>query len=361
MGDLPLSSDFKSIVLNNTILIDVRAPVEFERGSFPNSVNLPFLNDKERRLIGIRYKEAGNAKAVELGEELLGGRVQGERTQAWLDFMASNPNAMLYCFRGGQRSAISQEWIIENGKEITRLKGGYKAFRNYLMRETEASIDKFKPLVLGGRTGSGKTILLKKVKNSIDLEALANHRGSAFGRKITAQPTQIDFENVLAYELIQKLEMGFKHIVFEDEGKNVGNLYLPKVVANYLSAAPRVILETPMQERIETTLNEYVIDAQRMYLSQSYPLDAWKEDMQNSINRIKKRIGSERHKELCVIFENALSEQMESGSFDAYRELVELLLREYYDPMYDYQIQQRSQQIAFRGSDEEVLEYLSRF
>lgn len=361
MSELPLSSDFESIVLNNTRLIDVRAPVEYEKGAFPNSVNLPLLNDEERRLIGIRYKEEGNAKAVELGRELLGGAKQEERTQAWLDFMAANPNAMLYCFRGGQRSAISQEWIHDNGKEITRLKGGYKAFRNYLMSQTEASIDRFKPIILGGRTGSGKTILLKKIANAIDLEGIANHRGSAFGRKITAQPAQIDFENRLAYELIQKLDQGFEHLVFEDEGKNVGSLYLPKVFSHYLSQAPRVILETPMQARVETTLKEYVIDAQKMYLSKDDPLDAWKEAMQNSIDRIKKRIGSERHKTVCTVFENALDEQVRSGSIDAYRELVELLLREYYDPMYDYQIQERSSQIAFRGSDDEVLAYLSEF
>lgn len=360
MSELPQSSDFKSIVLNSTTLIDVRAPVEFEKGAFPNSVNLPFLNDEERHLIGIRYKEAGNAKAVELGEELLGGQIQEERTKAWIDFMASNPNAMLYCFRGGQRSQISQEWISENGQDITRLKGGYKAFRNYLMDETEASIEKFKPIVLGGRTGSGKTILLKNVQNSIDLEGLANHRGSAFGRKITAQPAQIDFENVLAYELIQKLDKGFEHIVFEDEGKNVGNIYMPKNFTDHLSTAPLVILETPMHERVETTLNEYVIDAQKTYLSHNHPLEAWKEDMRNSIDRIKRRIGSERHQDVCRVFENALDEQMKHRTFDAYRELVELLLTEYYDPMYDYQIRERSSQIAFRGSDEEVLEYLSK-
>ncbi len=363
MPDLPLSSDFKSIVLNGTPLIDVRAPVEFANGAFPNAVNLPLMNDEERRLVGIRYKEEGNSAAVKLGHELVSGKTKESRVRAWLDAIAAQPDAMLYCFRGGQRSKISQEWISQSGREITRLKGGYKAFRHYLIEETERSIGRFKPIVLGGRTGSGKTILLKKLQNAIDLEALANHRGSSFGRKIIPQPTQINFENALAYDLIQKLEKGFETLVFEDEGKNVGSVYLPKPFASYLAEAPRVILETSTEERVETTFKEYVLEAQQMYQSAGYedPLGTWQGDIQKAMDRILKRIGSERHKEVCAIFVNAVDEQKRSGSLDAYKAWAEYLLREYYDPMYDYQIQKRSQQIIFRGSNQEVLEYLKRF
>jgi len=362
MADLPLSSDFRSIVLNRTPLIDVRAPVEFEKGAFPNAVNLPLMNDEERRLVGICYKKEGNAEAVKLGHSLVGGQVKEERIKAWSDFMAANPDAMLYCFRGGQRSRISQEWLNDNGKMIVRLKGGYKAFRNYLLTEIEESPSHFRPLILGGRTGSGKTILLKKVRNAIDLEGLANHRGSSFGRKLTPQPAQIDFENALAYELIKKLDMGFRHLVFEDEGKNVGSVYLPKAFAGYLAASPLVILETPTEERIETTFDEYVLEAQRIYsnLEGDNALEKWKDDIKTAMRRIERRLGSQRHREVSDIFDDAFSEQLRSGSLDAYREWVAYLLREYYDPMYDYQIQKRSEQIAFRGSAEEVVAYFER-
>jgi tRNA 2-selenouridine synthase len=208
MPEFLQSSDFRSIVLNDTPLIDVRAPVEFTKGAFPHAVNLPLMNDEERHLVGTRYKEEGNTEAVKLGHMLVSGALKEERIAAWLTFIASNPKAMLYCFRGGQRSQISQEWITQSSREIVRLKGGYKAFRNYLMEETERSVEHFQPIVLGGRTGSGKTILLNKIANTIDLEKLANHRGSSFGRDILSQPTQIDFENSLAYALIQKLEAG---------------------------------------------------------------------------------------------------------------------------------------------------------
>lgn len=357
MSELILSHDFKSIVLNSTPLIDVRAPVEFEKGSFPHALNLPLINDKERHEIGICYKKYGNDAAVKLGHKLVSGKIKEERVGAWLNFMRVHPDAMLYCFRGGQRSKISQEWISQSGKNITRLKGGYKAFRSYLMSAIEESNTLFKPFILGGRTGSGKTILLKNLENSIDLEGLANHRGSSFGRKITPQPSQINFENALAYELIQKLDKGLKHLVFEDEGKRVGGLFIPKSFANYLSEASLIVLETPLKERVEITFQEYVVEAQKMYANS---LREWSHVILGAMDRIKKRLGTKRHQELCEIFKNALHEQTKSGSLEAHKEWIEYLLKEYYDPMYDYQIQKRAAQVKFRGSSEEVVAFLSQ-
>jgi tRNA 2-selenouridine synthase len=259
------SSDFKSLVLSNTPLIDVRAPIEFKKGSFPNAVNLPLINDEERHLIGIKYKKSGNKEAITLGHKLVSGEVKQNRIKAWLDFIKKNPDVVLYCFRGGQRSKIAQEWIREYIPNIARLKGGYKAFRNYLMNEIDNSPKYFKPIILGGHTGSGKTILLNKIQNSIDLEGLANHRGSTFGKKITAQPAQIDFENSLAYELIEKVNKGFSHLLFEDEGNYIGSLYIPKNFAQYLSKASIIVLETPFEERINITFDEYILKAQINY------------------------------------------------------------------------------------------------
>lgn len=351
-----LSNDFKSIVLNSTPLIDVRAPVEFEKGSFPHAINLPLINDEERHEIGICYKKHGNNEAVKLGHKLVGGMVKEERVKAWSDFIKANSDAKLFCFRGGERSKISQEWLSQAGNDITRFKGGYKAFRSYLMNEIEASCTHFKPIILGGRTGSGKTILLKTLENSIDLEGLANHRGSSFGRKTTPQPSQINFENDMAYDLIQKLDKGLKYLVFEDEGNRIGSICIPKSFADYLSEAPLIILETPIEQRIEITFNEYVIEAQKMYGNN---LDEWKDEILSAMHRIKKRLGSQRHKEVCDTFENAFDEQIQSSSLKAHKEWIETLLSEYYDPMYDYQIQKRCQQVEFRGSSKEIIEYLA--
>lgn len=356
-----LFDDFKSIVLNKTPLIDVRAPVEFKKGAFLNAVNLPIMSDEERHEVGICYKNRGNAKAIELGHELVSGSVKEQRIQAWLDFMDANPSALLYCFRGGQRSRISQEWIRQSGREIVRLKGGYKAFRNYLLRELDSSHEHFKPIILGGRTGSGKTLQLKKMSNAIDLEGLANHRGSSFGQRITPQTSQIDFENNLTYELIQKIQEGFKHLVFEDEGKHVGTVFMPDNFLAITSKAPLVILDTPMEERIDITLNEYVIEAQKSYESGGFenPLASWRQSIENAMFRIIRRLGNQKHGELTKIFEAALQKQQNEGSFEGYREWVEYLLVQYYDPMYDYQIQKRSERVVFRGGAAEVLEYIA--
>jgi len=351
--------DFKSIVLNKTPLLDVRAPVEFQSGAFINALNLPIMDDEERRLVGICYKNEGNAKAIELGHKLVSGAIKEERVRAWGEFIDANPSALLYCFRGGQRSKIAQQWIKESGREISRLKGGYKAFRGYLLRELDAFGNHFSPIILGGRTGSGKTIVLQKMSNAIDLEALANHRGSSFGQKVTPQTSQINFDNNLAYELIAKRDAGHTKLVFEDEGKHVGSVFMPQSIVESMADAPLVILERPLQERIAITLEEYVIEAQKAYADAGFE-DGWQQNIQNSIKRIQRRLGNERYEYVNALFEEALIAQKEDGYLKEHEGWIEYLLREYYDPMYDYQIQKRSQQVVFRGNEEEVLEYIAR-
>lgn len=357
----PSNSDFKSIILNSIPLIDVRSPAEFYKGSFPHAINLPLMSDEERHIVGICYKEKGEEEALALGYELVGGSSRESRVKAWFDFIDNNPTTMLYCFRGGSRSQISQGWLNDASKDIVRIDGGYKAFRRYLIDYTEESPRHFKSIVLGGRTGSGKTILLQELQNTIDLEALANHRGSSFGRHISPQPTQINFENSLAYDLIQKIDLGFSHLVFEDEGKNIGRNYLSDSFADCLASAPLVILETTMEQRVKVTFEEYVLSAQNAYkvVTGEGHINEWRDDIESSIQRIKKRLGGLRHKRVYDIFQNAVNEQLSRGSLEAHKEWIEYLLVEYYDPSYDYQIEQSSSRVVFRGDTEEVLHYLS--
>ena len=357
-----LFDDFKSIVLSKTTLLDVRAPVEFKKGAFLNATNLPIMNDEERHLVGICYKNQGNKKAIELGHSLVSADIKEERITAWINFIDANPSALLYCFRGGQRSKIAQEWLHVRGREIVRLKGGYKAFRTFLINELKESTNHFNPIILGGRTGSGKTIVLKKMPNSIDLEDLANHRGSSFGSRLSAQPMQIDFENNLAYELIQKIEDGFKTLVFEDEGKHVGNAFMPENLISTTLNAPLIILDTLIEERVEITLDEYVIQAQEAYIKAGFDsaLEEWSKNIQDAMSRITRRLGSEKYTKVSSIFESALNEQKRSGSYDGYREWVKFLLEEYYDPMYDYQIQKRSHMVSFRGDAQEIQNYIEK-
>jgi tRNA 2-selenouridine synthase len=360
MSNLIQFSEFKSFVLSKTPFIDVRAPIEFNKGAFPYSINLPLLMDEERHLVGTKYKNSGNKEAMILGHQLVSGKVKELRIKAWIDFKRLNPKAVLYCFRGGQRSKISQEWLKDASCDIARLKDGYKAFRNYLMDEIDNSANNFKAIILGGYTGSGKTILLNKVQNSIDLEALANHRGSAFGRKITSQPSQINFENNLAYDLIEKVDKGFNYLLFEDEGKHVGSIYLPKKFANYLSTSPLIVLETPFEDRIKITFDEYIIKAQENYrnvFKDNY-FKLWCADIENSMAKIQKKLGNMRYKIVCDLFKNAVNIQSLQGTLDNYKEWISYLLSEYYDPMYDYQLEKNKDRILFKGSFSEITKYL---
>ena len=361
--NLPLTTDFETLLLSDIPLIDVRAPVEFEKGAFPSSVNLPLMNNEEREAVGTCYKEQDSGKALQLGYTLVKGEIKEERVQAWCDFIDANPNAVLYCFRGGDRSRISQEWLHEAGYDIPRIKGGYKAFRRYILEELESIGSRFTPIVLGGTTGSGKTILLQKVKQSIDLEGLAKHRGSAFGRQIEPQPTQIDFEHALARSLLKKIKEGMREIVVEDESRKIGQREIPSALFASFKEAPLVILDVPMAQRVETILEEYVSGFQQQFTAQFGHLEGlkrWEETMLRSFNSIQRRLGGLRHSELVALFDEATSLQKETAEFSGHRIWIEALLREYYDPMYEYQIEQSKERIVFRGDEAEILAYLKQ-
>ena len=359
-----LTEDFLSIVLNEIPLLDVRAPVEFAKGAFKNAANIPILEDEERHLVGIEYKNRGNAAAVELARQLIKEEGKQERTQKWLKWLNSHPDAILYCFRGGQRSRIAQEWLAEAGYEITRIKGGYKAFRHYLIDESIKISEKIDTLIIGGRTGSGKTLLLEKLNNAIDLEKLANHRGSSFGGYAKGQNTQIGFENDLAYELLQKYHAGIRQIVIEHESKNIGRCYMPQEVYNNLMQGKLILLTAPMEKRVEITHKEYVQNAIEEYtkeFGEETGVEKWCEHTLFRLKKIKKRLGDLRYRTLAAIFENAIQTYKTNGSMEEFKEFIEILLRDYYDPMYDYQIEKTSQEIIFQGNETEVLNFLQEF
>jgi len=353
---LPLIDNFHSIVLENRPLLDVRAPVEFVMGAFPNSTNIAILDNKQRHLVGICYKEKGHDEAVALGRKLVNVDIQAQLVQSWKSYIQQNPNAYLYCFRGGQRSTIAQTWLDEAGVTVPRLKGGYKAFRHFLIEQSTQITSKAKTIIIGGRTGSGKTNLLQKLSNSIDLEAIAKHRGSSFGKFITAQPSQIDFENALYYKILQQNGNGHKQFVIEHESKNIGRLYIPKSIFENFNQGSLVILHTALQERVEITYKEYVIAALQEYshfFKESGKMK-WYEDVNGGLDRIKKRLGSERYLKIKAIF----AQHFENGNDEGHKEWIEILLHEYYDPMYDFQLKKSRLPVLYEGNAQEVYDYL---
>ena len=366
-SDLPQIDDFRSIILNDTPLLDVRAPVEFAQGSLPNAENRPFINDEERHEIGLRYAELGQDAAIDLGHELVKGELKDQRVSQWLHFAEEHPEGILFCWRGGMRSKFSQQWLFDTtGIRYPRVKGGYKALRRFLIDEIEQISPTLKLFVVGGRTGVGKTIFLNNTPNSIDLEGMANHRGSAFGIHPTPQPTQVDFENRVAISLIKHQAANAPYLLVEDEGRNIGGRHVPVPLYDEMINAPRLMLDISVEERIDITHQEYVHEALAEYREavggdDEKGFEAWAEYLLGSLDKIRKRLGGQRHQELRAIMEKAIDEQRKSGkSNNLHRDWIRALLVDYYDPMYDYQLSKKEKTIVFTGSPSEIQQYLKQ-
>ena len=361
-GEHPTEDDFASLFINDIPLLDVRAPVEFNQGAFPNAINIPLMNDAEREAIGIKYKEEGQDAAILLGAQLVEEEAQAQRKKAWADFFTNNPEGVLYCFRGGLRSQISQQWVLDHTQcNYPRIKGGYKALRRFLIDSIERISQEIPIIVLGGRTGSGKTRVLRQIKNSIDLEGLANHRGSAFGPTATPQPTPINFENALAIELLKREAEGCKCLVIEDEARNVGSLGIPAALFNAMQKSPIVMLEVSQEERNKVSIDEYIIDTQNAF-NDVYGEKKGEEELAKhlltSLEKIQKRLGGVRYQEARQQMLSAIELRKTTGSVEGFMPLVKSLLIDYYDPMYDYQSSNKMHRVDFRGSFNEVLDYL---
>lgn len=357
-----LEHDFHTVIVKKYPLLDVRAPIEFVAGSIPNSLNMPLLDNDERHLVGACYREKGRTAALQLGKKLVSATVREGRVGQWSRFTNQFPKTCIYCARGGMRSEIAQLWIKEHtGMQVSRLTGGYKAFRQYLLDHLEPDWLQSRPVILGGRTGAGKTVLLKKLPNGIDLEGVANHRGSSFGRFTTPQPGQADFENRLARELIEHEEKGYANIILEDEGRHVGKRFLPRNLSAYFNSGPLVILTEPAEVRIQNTHAEYVLSSQLEYTrveGEQVGLQSWLASIHEGVDRIAKRLGSQKFSEVLQLIECAQQTQLSTGDKNQHKDWIACLLKDYYDPMYDYQIEKKQEKIMFRGNSTEVLDYL---
>ncbi|HIP81414.1 MAG TPA: tRNA 2-selenouridine(34) synthase MnmH [Leucothrix mucor] len=362
----PQIEDLASLFLNDIPMLDVRAPIEFEQGAFPNTINIPLMVDAEREAVGIEYKEQGQDAAIELGATLVTEDNRNLRKKAWATFFKNNPQGVLYCFRGGLRSKISQQWVVdETGIQYPRVKGGYKALRRFLIESIDRIASEIPIVILGGRTGSGKTRVLKKLDNSIDLEGLANHRGSAFGPTATPQPTQINFENALAIQLLKQEAAGCKFLVIEDEGRNVGSVGVPQSLYDKMQQAPIVKLEVPDSERNRISVQEYVLDIYQQFYDichdKEEAFNLLSNHLNNSLDKIQKRLGGERFQEAQNQMRLALATFKNTQALEEFEPLVNTLLFDYYDPMYDYQIAKKEDRIVLSGSQQEIMTYLESY
>lgn len=361
--DLPVVEDLQALFLQDLPMLDVRAPVEFREGAFPCSTNLPLMDDIDRDAIGKRYKQQGQDAAIELGLQRVSGDIKAARVSAWEAFARQYPEGVLYCFRGGLRSRTSQQWLYEQtGIRYPRVQGGYKAMRRFLIGQLETLPASFQPFILSGRTGSGKTRFLRTFQQQIDLEALANHRGSAFGNQPTPQPPQISFENTLAIQLLRHFHQGQHALLFEDESRTIGSVHIPEIFFDTLCQAPLVLMQVADAERVEISYQEYVVDNMAAFTalhgSEEAGFAAFSAYLLGSLDKIQRRLGGVRHQQVYKMMQDALSKQANTGGTDAHYDWVRFILLDYYDPMYDYQISKKQERLVFTGTPAEVRDYL---
>jgi tRNA 2-selenouridine synthase len=363
MASRPDTDDYLSLFLNDVPLMDVRAPVEFAKGSFPCADNAPLMNDEERHRVGICYKEKGQDRAIELGHQLVSGDIKAQRIEAWKRFVAQHPDGYLFCFRGGLRSRLTQQWISEAGIDYPLIKGGYKALRRFLIDSLEERIAQGEFRILSGRTGTGKTRVLHRLPNPVDLEGLANHRGSSFGRQVSPQPSQIDFENRLAVAMLKAHHQVGGPIYLEDESRLVGRCALPETLRDRMAAAPLLVLEQPLEQRIRIIRADYVEGMCADYVRRDGEQAGWdnfRDYLLSALDRIRKRLGGERHRQLRVLMEQALDRQAHQNDLGGHNAWIQALLQDYYDPMYDYQLSKKQGRILVRGGPEQIVEWANQ-
>lgn len=354
-------ADFKRLFLDDTPLLDVRAPIEFAKGAFPQSVNIPLMTDEERHLVGIKYKEAGQQQAIALGAELVTPDLRQQRIALWQAFAEQHPDGALYCFRGGLRSRITQQWLTQAGLDLPLIEGGYKALRAYLMNTLETLCDSMPLVLIGGRTGNGKTLLIQQLGRTIDLEALANHRGSSFGNMVSRQPSNIDFENAVSVAMMKLDDKGAGRVFLEDEARLIGRVCLPESLRLAMQRSPIVILECDMQTRVGHCYEDYVPDLLRRYRSANGEVQGFADfsaHHKDSLQRIQKRFGGENYQLALTLLEKALKQHEQHDDTSGYAPFIEMLLRDYYDPMYDYQLSKKQQRVVFKGTAADIAEWV---
>lgn len=360
-------NDFESIFVNDTPLIDTRSPGEFAKGSFPSATNLPLMSNEERAEIGICYKVQGQQAAVDLGHQRVSGAIKTARVDAWHAFAKQHPDGALFCWRGGLRSKISQEWLLETGVTYPRINGGYKAMRRWLLDQLEAICQSYNLIVVAGKTGCAKTRLLNEgdrgvpFPNGVDLEGLANHRGSAFGRRPGGQPTQLNFEIAVAVAFVKASRHQASAILIEDESRLIGRCALPPVLQTAKHAADLVLVEASLDARVDHSFENYILAnlnaLQESGLDDDIAFQAFADGLTESLERVQKRLGGARYQALYEVMHDAIR-QHKLGSPDAHKAWIRTMLSEYYDPMYNYQIEGRADRVVMRGTEQEVAEFL---
>ena len=297
--------------VSDRVLLDVRSPGEYAQGHVPGALSFPLFTDEERAAVGTAYKQVGPEPAFLLGLDFVGPKMAGFVRSA--QALAPERRIAMYCWRGGQRSG-SMAWLLRQaGFDVLTLQGGYKAWRHVALTALHSRLFDFK--VLGGLTGSGKTPVLHALtalgEQVVDLEGLAQHKGSAFGQ-CGPQPSVEQFENNL-FSAFEHLEPD-RPIWIEDESRSIGRVYIPDHIWNQIRDAPLYEIHIPHKIRVQHIAEEYG----------QTPMDTLRE----TFTRLQKKLGGQHVKtalEALAVGDLASAVEVALVYYDkTYRHLMEL-------------------------------------
>ena len=321
------------------IFIDVRSPVEYEEAHIPDAVNIPVFDNAERELIGTLYKKEGKREAIREALKIIGPKIY----DIYLEFEKNcekDHKIVVYCARGGMRSSTITALLKEFSLPLVKLEGGYKGYRQYLNETLPVLIKNFQFITLYGKTGSGKTNLLKKLEelgyDILDLEACANNRGSLLGGiGLGARHSQKYFES-LVFESLAKAKGSI--ILTEGESRRIGNIVMPDFLYNGLINSRKIYVEAGLEKRIETIKKEYI--------KENYDSG----EIVEAVEKLRKYINSKQIDEYVDFINN-----------DKFDFVISDLIEKYYDKVYSNK--NKEYEKTFDNNDEErcvreIIEYL---
>lgn len=310
------------------LTVDVRSEGEFAYGHIPHAISLPLFNNAERASIGTTYKQTSSQEAILQGLDIVGPKMSG--FIRFVQPLVKDNKIFVHCWRGGMRSG-SMAWLFNQfGYEVYTMRGGYKAYRRLVLDTLAAP---YKYIVLGGRTGTGKTDTLKVLEKAgeqvIDLEGLARHKGSAFGMLgQLPQPSTEHFENLL-HQRLKQFDTA-RRVWLEDESKKIGTVVLDNYLWNRLKQAPLLVMELPLEVRLKRLVADYSLHPAVL--------------LEQSVTALRKRLGGNEWKSAI--------DALHTGDFT---EVARILLH-YYDKTYDYNLSQReSKQVTHLVFEEDDL------
>ena len=287
------------------ILVDVRTAEEFAKGSIPEALSRPLFDNMERVEIGTIYKQIGRDAAVDKGLKIIEPRLQ-QFLKSLLDLKSHQ--LVIYCARGGMRSASVVRLLQSHGFRAAQMQGGYKRFRQYVLQQLESPMPPL--IVLHGQTGVGKTLLLNKLPDHIDLEGLAGHRSSLFGAINKTPRSQKNFEGLLVQKLRTLPEA--QPLFVEGESRKVGQVFLPYSLANAMKSGMLVLLSASMNTRISRIVEEYQICDEQSF-----------RQVDSILITLRVSLGKLKVDQLRLWLKK---EEIEK--------IVHMLLVDYYDPLY---------------------------